>query len=89
MLLSGIVLGSEAIGARDTYRGAPTQFAYDHASELQMWTDVAFIAGAVIAAGGVALVIWPSSKPSVEPAAKTENLSLVPLPGGLLLKGAF
>jgi hypothetical protein len=89
MLLSGIVLGSEAIGARDTYRGAPTQFAYDHASELQMWTDVAFIAGAVVAAGGVALVIWPSSKASAEPAVKTENLSLVPLPGGLLLKGAF
>jgi hypothetical protein len=89
MLLSGIVLGSEAIGARDTYRGAPTQFAYDHASELQMWTDVAFIAGAVIAAGGVALVGWPSSKTSAEPAAKAEGVSLVPLPGGLLLKGAF
>jgi len=89
MLLSGVVLGSEAIGARDTYRGAPTQFAYDHASELQMWTDVAFIAGAVVAAGGVVLVVWPSSKANVEPAARTEGVSLVPLPGGLLLKGAF
>jgi hypothetical protein len=89
MLLSGIVLGSEAIGARDTYRGAPTQFAYDHASELQMWTDVAFIAGAVVAAGGIALVVWPSSKAAAEPTAKTEGVSLVPLPGGLLLKGRF
>ena len=89
MLLSGVVLGSEAIGARDTYRGAPTQFAYDHASELQMWTDVAFIAGAVVAAGGIALVVWPSSKAAAEPPAKTEGVSLVPLPGGLLLKGRF
>jgi hypothetical protein len=89
MLLSGIVLGSEAIGARDTYRGAPTQFAYDHASELQMWTDVAFIAGAVVAAGGIALVVWPSSKAAAEPTAKTEGVSLVPLPGGLLLRGRF
>jgi hypothetical protein len=88
MLLSGIVLGSEAIGARDTYRGAPTQFAYDHASELQMWTDVAFIAGSVVAAGGIALILWPSPKGSAEP-AKAEGISLVPLPGGLLLKGGF
>jgi len=54
-----------------------------------MWTDVAFIAGAVVAAAGVALVIWPSSKASIEAPAKTEGVSLVPLPGGLLLKGAF
>jgi hypothetical protein len=89
MVLSGIVLGSEAIGARDTYRGAPTQFAYDHASELQTWTNVAFIAAGVFAAGGVALVVWPSPKPASEPAPKSDALVLVPAAGGLLLKGAF
>jgi hypothetical protein len=54
-----------------------------------MWTDVAFIAGAVIAAGGIALVVWPASKPDVEPAGKTESVSLVPVPGGFVLKGGF
>jgi len=33
--------------------------------------------------------VWPSSKAGVEPTVKTEGVSLVPLPGGLLLKGRF
>jgi hypothetical protein len=103
LLLSGVVLGSEAIGARDVYRGAPTQDGLDHASELQTWTNVAFIAGGVVAAGGVALVLWPSAHAGGAPTAKTDGfassqesgpehrgaLSVVPTPGGMLLRGAF
>lgn len=89
LLLSGVVLGSEAIGARDAYRGSPTQDGFDHASELQMWTNVAFIAGGVFAAGGIALVLWPSSHAPAEAPPKTEGLRLIPGPGGVLLRGAF
>ena len=89
MLLSGIVLGSEAIGARDAYRGAPTPFGYDHASELQTWTNVAFVAGGIMAAGGIALVVWPSPKGAGGPGTRSEVLSLIPAPGALLLRGRF
>jgi hypothetical protein len=87
LLLSGVVLGSEAIGARDAYRGAPSQGGFDHASELQMWTNVAFVAGGVLAAGGVALVVWPS--PKAGPDAAPQAVRLAPAPGGLVLGGAF
>jgi hypothetical protein len=89
LLLSGAVLGSEAIGARDAYRGAPTQDGFDHASELQMWTNVAFIAGGVVAASGIALVLWPSPRAPGEPPAKAEALRVAPAPGGVLLEGSF
>ena len=89
LLLSGIVLGSETVGARDAYRGAPTQATYDHASELEMWTNVAFIAGGVMAAGGIALVLWPTSHASADPAAKPEGIRLSLAPGGFLMRGAF
>jgi hypothetical protein len=88
-LLSGVVLGCEAIGARDVYRGNPTQGSYDHASELQTWTNVAFIAGAVLAAGGIALVVWPSPRPPPERPAAPEAIRVTPGPGGLLVQGAF
>jgi hypothetical protein len=88
-LLSGTVFGAESIGARDVYRGAPTQATYDHASELQMWTNVSFVVGGVLAAGGIALVVWPKPKPGGEPAPRPDALRLTPAPGGLLLQGAF
>lgn len=63
-LVSGIVLGLQANGARDAYNARPSQEGFDHANALATWTTVAFIGGAVFVAGGVALVIWPASKPS-------------------------
>jgi hypothetical protein len=87
MLLAGLVLGSEAVGARDAYRGAPTQATYDHATELQMWTNVAFVGGSVLAAGGIALLVWPS--PSRDRGTQAAKVSLVPGPGRLLVTGAF
>jgi hypothetical protein len=89
LLLSGVVLAAETLGARDAYRGAPTPDTYGHASELEMWTNVAFIAGGVLAAGGLALVLWPSSHASAAPSAPVEGLRLTPGPGGVLLRGAF
>ncbi len=92
------MLGSEAIGARDAYRGSPTQSTLDHATELQTWTNVAFVAGGVFAAAGIALVVWPSPKPAAPeqaalgpPAGRSAGsiVEVVPAPDGVLLRGAF
>ncbi len=83
-LLAGVLLGFEATDAKNAYVAAPAHATYDHASALQTWTNVAFIAGGVITAGGLALILWPSHGGS-EPAKAEVSL----LPGGLLVKGAF
>ncbi len=59
-LLAGVVLGLEAEDAKNAYDAAPVQATYDHAASLQTWTTVAFVAGGVLAAGGIALFLWPS-----------------------------
>jgi hypothetical protein len=61
-LLSGGLLGAEALDARDAYRAGPTQASFDHAENLQRWTDAAWIAGGVLAVGGLALVLWPTPR---------------------------
>jgi hypothetical protein len=81
---AGIVLGVSALSARDAYNAAPTLVAYNHASGLQTWTDVAFIAGGVFLAGGAALILWPSPTPRGEPV-----VSLAPSLGGAVMRGAF
>lgn len=87
-LLAGVVLGLEAQDAKSAYDAAPVQATYDHASSLQTWTDVAFIAGGVIAAGGIALFVWPSSgKAASEPAPTA--VQFVPGLGGAAIRGAF
>jgi hypothetical protein len=83
-LLAGVLLGFEANDAKNAYVAAPAHATYDHASALQTWTNVAFIAGGVITAGGLALIFWPSHS-AAEPAKAEVSL----LPGGLLVKGAF
>jgi len=72
-LLAGALLGLEAQSARDAYNAGPTRPAYDHASSLQTWTNVAFISGGVLAAGGVALVLWPRAHDGAEGAAPAEG----------------
>jgi hypothetical protein len=96
MLLGGVVLGVEALDARNAYDAAPTQPAFDHANGLATWTTVAFIAGGVFAAGGLVLVLLPSShaESAPSPAApregpKGEVLTIAPSLGGLVVKGAF
>jgi hypothetical protein len=87
-LLAGVLLGVEANDAKNAYVAAPAHATYDHASALQTWTDVAFIAGGVITAAGVGLILWPVlTSHSSEPASPDVSVSV--LPGGLLVKGAF
>ncbi len=85
---AGVLLGVNALSARDAYNAAPSRAGYDHASSLSTWTDVALIAGGVLVAGGVALAIWPAPRSAAT--AKTEPaISLVPTPTGALLRGVF
>ena len=81
---AGIILGVSALSARDAYNATPTLVAYNHASGLQTWTDVAFVAGGVFLVGGAALVLWPSPNPRAEPV-----VSLAPSLGGAVVRGAF
>lgn len=62
LLLGGVVLGTQALGARDAYNAGPTREGYDHASGLQTWTTVALLSGVVVAAAGVTLILLPTSK---------------------------
>jgi tetratricopeptide (TPR) repeat protein len=83
-LLASILLGFEANDAKNAYDAAPAHATYDHASALQTWTNVGFIAGGVITAAGLALILWPSHGAS-EPAKAEVSV----LPGGLAVRGAF
>ena len=58
-LAGGAILGINANGAKDAYVAAPSQQGFDHASSLETWTNVAFIAGGVLLVGGVVLVVLP------------------------------
>jgi hypothetical protein len=83
-LLAGVLFGVEANDAKNAYTAAPAQATYNHASSMQTWTNVALIAGGVITAVGVTLIVWPALSSS-EPAHAEVSV----LPGGLLVKGVF
>lgn len=80
---AGVVLGVQALDAKGAYDDAPTRRTYDHASALQTWTNVAFIAGGALAVAGVALLVWPAG------AEGKAKVTAVARPGGLALEGAF
>jgi hypothetical protein len=82
-LVAGIVLGLQALDARDAYDAGPTHATYDHAQSLQTWSTVAFATGAVCVAGGVALVLLSRE------AARTPALAVAPAPLGARLVGVF
>ena len=81
-VVSGIILGLEANSARDAYNAGPTQASYDHAGSLQTWTNITFIAGAVLLAGGVALVVIPEKD-------EGKSVHVSAGPGGAMLTGSF
>lgn len=58
---AGAMLGVSALSARDAYQTSRTQEAFDHARRMQTYTNVAFVAGGLLAAGGVVLFVLPKS----------------------------
>lgn len=58
---AGAIFGVQALSARDAYDAGPTRASFDHASGMQTWTNVMLISGAVLVAGGIALVVYPES----------------------------
>lgn len=55
----GIILGLQANSAKGAYDAGPTRESFDHASSVQTWTNVSLVAGGVLIAGGIALVVIP------------------------------
>jgi tetratricopeptide (TPR) repeat protein len=86
-LAGALILGLNANDARDAYNAAPSQSGYDHASSLQTWTNVTLLSGVVLAAGGAALVLWPTPKKAAPPSEA--RLLVAPTLGGATLRGAF
>jgi hypothetical protein len=86
-----ILLGLSATSAKEAYDAGPTRASFDHASSLQAWTNVSLVAGVVLLAGGVALVVWPD-EPGRERRARA-GLAPGALPGsgrgGGALGGTF
>jgi hypothetical protein len=79
---SGIILGLEANSAKTAYDAGPTRESFDHASSLQTWTNVALVSGAVLVAGGIALVVWPD-------ADGQGHVNVGATPGGAFVAGKF
>jgi len=79
---SAIVLGLNANDAKTAYDAGPTRESFDHASSLQTWTNVALVTGALLVAGGVALVAWPDKDGEAEVRVGIG-------PGGAMMGGTF
>jgi hypothetical protein len=79
---ASVVLGLETLDARNAYNASPSRPLYDHEQTLQTWTNAALIGGAVLAVGGIVLVVWPSG-------GGEGRVGLAPSPGGGSVVGTF
>jgi hypothetical protein len=80
LVLSGVVLGTQALAAGDAYNASPTREGYDHATSLATWTSLALVGGIVVAAAGVTLALVPIGKTEAKVAVG---------PGSVVLGGTF
>jgi len=88
-LAASALLGASTLDGRDAYRSARTQDAYDHVRMLQTWTNVTLVAGAVLVAGGVALILWPANRRPGSSAYPIASLDVAPAANGILVRGSF
>jgi hypothetical protein len=82
-IATGAILGTSAEGAKDAYNAAPTQPGYDHAKSLETLTNVTFVVGALLTAGGVALLVIPIGE------RNEGKVNVGVAPGGLTVGGGF
>jgi hypothetical protein len=85
-LVGGMMLGLSANDSASTYKTTPSQATYDHAEGLQTKTNIMLIAGGVLTAAGVGLVIWQSTKHHDENSA---SLEVRALPSAIWAQGRF
>ncbi|MEB2312737.1 MAG: hypothetical protein OZ921_00975 [Sorangiineae bacterium] len=81
-----VFLGLSANDAKSAYDGTPTRDTYDHAKSLERNTNLMLIAGGVLTAGGVGLVLWQST--GGRGAAKA-TVGLRATPSAFLAEGSF
>lgn len=79
---AGVILGLNANDAKTAYEAGPTRESFDHASSLQTSTNIALIAGGVLLAGGIALVVIPDKDAEA-------RVGVSPTPGGAVVTGRF
>ncbi|MBK7580389.1 MAG: hypothetical protein IPI67_09315 [Myxococcales bacterium] len=82
-----VLLGLSAKDAEDTYKSRPSRETLDHAEGLESKTNIMLIAGGVLTAVGVTLVVWPSKKQ--EKAPDQAALTLRVGPASVLAGGQF
>lgn len=87
LLVSGVFLGLSANEAKDVYDVSPSQANFDHANNLATTTNVVFIAGGVLTAAGVGVVVWRTL--AKEGPREGPDLALRILPGGVGATGRF
>jgi hypothetical protein len=77
-----VLLGMSAEDAEESFKASPTRESFDHAKALETRTNVMLVVGGVLTAGGVALVVYESSKPK-------EQIALKGTIGGIFAEGRF
>lgn len=82
----GVLLGLSAKDAEDTYKKQPTRETFDHAKGLETSTNIMLIAGGVLTAAGITLVVWPAKKEK-PPAATALDVRVGP--GSIVAGGRF
>ena len=76
------LLGMSAQDAEDSFKAGPTRESFDHAKALETRTNVMLVVGSVLTAGGVAIVVFESTKPKEQVALKSSF-------GGIFAEGRF
>lgn len=82
------LLGLSAKDAEDTYKKSPTRSTFDHAKGLESKTNIMLIAGGVLTAGGIGLLIWGGPKKTQEKPVETA-LELKLGPSHIAAEGRF
>ena len=83
-----VLLGTSAKDAEKTYNATPSRETYDHAKGLESKTNIALIAGGVLTAAGVGIIIWQSGK-KPHHTEQTNAISLRLGPSRFFAEGCF
>ncbi len=84
----GALLGISAKDAADTYNATPSRETFDHAKGLESKTNIMFIAGGVLTAAGVGILVWQATKGEEKAPGSTE-VSLKLSPRAVWAEGRF